>query len=63
MLAADSTPRLGFNTAFRDLLVDYCQRKPFAQSGAWLDVFCRSHNHGVRYPDLEERLLNAPLGD
>ena len=27
-------PRLGFKTAFRDLLVDHCQRKPFAQSGA-----------------------------
>jgi hypothetical protein len=56
-------PRLAFNSEFRDLLVDHCRRKPFAQRGTWLDGFCRVHNPGVKYPDLEERLLNARIGD
>jgi hypothetical protein len=50
-------PRLSFNNEFRDLLVEHCHRKPFSQRGTWLDVFCRTHNPGVKYPDLEERLL------
>jgi hypothetical protein len=56
-------PRLSFNTEFRDLLVDHCHRKPFAQQGTWLDGFCRLHNASVPYPDLEKRLLNARVGD
>jgi hypothetical protein len=56
-------PRLSFNTAFRDLLVDHCHRKPFAQHGTWLDGFCRLHNPAVQYPDLESRLLSAGAGD
>jgi hypothetical protein len=56
-------PRLSFNTAFRDLLVDHCHRKPFAQHGTWLDGFCRLHNPAVQYPDLESRLLGAGAGE
>ena len=52
-------PRLSFNTEFRDLLVDQCHRKPFSQRATWLDSFCRTHNPGVAYPDLEKRLLEG----
>jgi HD domain-containing protein len=52
-------PRLAFNTEFRDLLIDHCHRKPFAQRGTWLDVFCRAHNPSVQYGDLEKRLVEA----
>ena len=54
-------PRLAFNTEFRDLLIDQCHRKPFAQRGTWLDMFCRAHNPGVQYRDLERRLLEARI--
>ncbi|MBV8910658.1 MAG: HD domain-containing protein [Gammaproteobacteria bacterium] len=54
-------PRGEFNIQFRDLLVDHCRRKPFSQRGTWLDNFCRAHNPGLVYPDLESRLLNAQL--
>ena len=56
-------PRLSFNTQFRDLLVDHCHRKPFAQRGTWLDGFCRQHNPALQYPDLESRLLSARVGE
>lgn len=56
-------PRLSFNTKFRDLLVDHCHRKPFAQHGTWLDGFCRLHNPAVKYPDLETRILGAQVGE
>jgi len=56
-------PRLSFNTQFRDLLVDHCHRKPFAQHGTWLDGFCRQHNPALQYPDLESRLLSARVGE
>lgn len=56
-------PRLSFNTEFRDLLVDHCHRKPFAQHGTWLEGFCRQHNPAVQYPDLETRLLHARVGE
>jgi len=59
----DAFPRLSFSTEFRDLLVDHCHRKPFSQSGMWLDGFCRLHNPAVKYPDLESRLLSAPVGE
>ena len=52
-------PRLSFNQEFRDLLIDHCHRKPFAQRGTWLDAFCRAHNPGVPYGDLDKRLLEA----
>jgi len=52
-------PRLSFNTGFRDLLVDHCHRKPLSQRGTWLDNFCRVHNPGVAYPDIEKRMLEA----
>jgi hypothetical protein len=52
-------PRGSFNTEFRDLLVAHCQRKPFSQRGTWLDGFCRAHNPGLTYPDLETKLLNT----
>jgi HD domain len=54
-----SFPRGSFNTEFRDLLVAHCQRKPFSQRGTWLDGFCRAHNPGLAYPDLETRLLST----
>jgi HD domain len=54
-------PRGGFNIQFRDLLADHCRRKPFAQRGTWLEGFCRAHNPGLVYPDLESRLLSAQL--
>ena len=56
-------PRRSFNTEFRDLLIDHCQRKPFAQHGTWLEGFCRLHNPAVQYPDLESRLLSTRVGD
>jgi HD domain len=56
-------PRLSFNTEFRDLLVDHCHRKPFSQRGTWLDHFCRVHNPGVVYPDLEKRMLDARIAE
>ena len=56
-------PRLSFNTEFRDLLIDHCHRKPFAQHGTWLEGFCRQHNPAVQYPDLEARLLHARVGE
>lgn len=52
-------PRGSFNMEFRDLLVVHCQRKPFSQQGTWLDGFCRAHNPGLTYPDLETRLLST----
>ena len=58
---ARAFPRLSFNTEFRDLLVDHCHRKPFAQRGTWLDTFCQAHNPGVQYGDLEKRLLDARI--
>ena len=54
-------PRGDFNRQFRDLLVDHCRRKPFAQCGTWLEGLCRAHNPGLAYPDLESRLLSARL--
>jgi hypothetical protein len=56
-------PRLSFNTEFRDLLVDHCHRKPHAQAGTWLDGFCRLHNPGVPYRDLEKRLLETRIAE
>ena len=52
-------PRLSFNTEFRTLLVEQCHRKPLSQRATWLDSFCRAHNPGVAYPDLEKRLLEG----
>jgi hypothetical protein len=52
-------PRRSFNTEFRDILIDHCHRKPFAQTGTWLDTFCRVHNPGLQYGDLDRRLLEA----
>jgi hypothetical protein len=57
----EAFPRLSFNTAFRDMLVDHCHRKPYAQRGTWLDAFCRVHNPGVQYGDLENRILNTRI--
>jgi hypothetical protein len=56
-------PRRSFNTEFRDLLIDHCHRKPFAQRGTWLDTFCQVHNPGVQYGDLDRRLLEARIPD
>jgi hypothetical protein len=55
--------RLSFNTELRDLLVDHCRRKPFSQRGTRLDHFCRVHNPGVVYPDLEKRMLDARIAE
>lgn len=59
----ETFPRGSFNTEFRDLLVGHCQRKPFSQRGTWLDGFCRAHNPGLTYPDLETRLLTTHFPD
>jgi HD domain len=56
-------PRLSFNTQFRDLLVDHCQRKPFSQRGTWLDSLCRSHNPQLQYPELESRIVGTRVGE
>jgi hypothetical protein len=41
-------PRLQFKERFIALLADHCQRKPGAQSGTWLEGFCRQHS---AFPD------------
>lgn len=53
--------RLHFNAGFERLLLDYCQRKPFAQSGTWTDELCRSHVHGVAFPTIEHGLERSPF--
>lgn len=59
----DSFPRLHFKTDFEALLLRYCTSKPRAQVGTWTDPFCRAHAPSASYPDLEQRLRNAPFSD
>jgi hypothetical protein len=54
-------PRLHFNAGFERILLDYCQRKPLAQSGTWTDELCRSHVHGVAFPTIEHGLKTSPF--
>jgi hypothetical protein len=54
-------PRLHFNSGFERLLLDYCQRKPLAQTGTWTDELCRSHVHGVAFPTIEQGLMASPF--
>ncbi|HSY09051.1 MAG TPA: HD domain-containing protein [Steroidobacteraceae bacterium] len=54
-------PRLHFNDGFERLLLDYCQRKPLAQTGTWTDELCRSHVHGVTFPSIEHGLKASPF--
>jgi hypothetical protein len=56
-------PRLGFKAGFEGLLLDYCDRKPFAQLGTWTDDFCRRHNHAVHFPVLEHAIEASPFTD
>jgi hypothetical protein len=54
-------PRLHFNAGFEHILLDYCHRKPLAQSGTWTDELCRSHVHGVAFPSIERGLKASPF--
>jgi HD domain len=54
-------PRLRFNAQFEGLLLEYCQRKPLAQTGTWTDELCRSHVHGVAFPTIEQGLKASPF--
>jgi hypothetical protein len=56
-------PRLHFNAGFERILLDYCQRKPLAQSGTWTDELCRSHVRGVAFPSIEHELMASPFDD
>jgi hypothetical protein len=55
-------PRLQFKRAFIALVADHCRRKPGAQSGTWLEGFCRQHS---TFPTsgTERAILAAPFNE
>ena len=56
-------PRRGFRQGFPQLLQAYCQRKPLATVGGWTDAYCRTHAHGVTFPDIERGMDRFPYPD
>jgi len=56
-------PRLDFKRQFTALLADHCARKPGAQSGTWLESFCREHTPNPSRSDLEEAIRRAPFAE
>ena len=59
-----SYPRLGFKSAFRDLLVEHCRRNPAAQILAWTDEVARTAGctlHGQPIPTASQLMLAAPF--
>jgi hypothetical protein len=55
-------PRLQFKQQFIALLADHCARKPGAQSGTWLDGFCRVHST-VAADVTGQAILRAPFAE
>jgi len=55
-------PRLQFKRQFIALVADHCRRKPGAQSGTWLEGFCRQHS---TFPTsgTEQAILAAPFSE
>ena len=60
-------PRLQFKREFTSLLVDHCTRKPGAQTGTWLEGFCRQHSHSHSPSPVvsktEQAIRNAPFSE
>lgn len=56
----EAFPRLQFKNKFVSLLTDHCRRKPGAQTGTWLEGFCRQHS---TVPDsaTEQAIRAAPF--
>jgi hypothetical protein len=55
-------PRLEFKRQFITLLVDHCRRKSGAQSGTWLEGFCRQHS-AFPTSSTEQAILAAPFNE
>jgi hypothetical protein len=55
-------PRLKFKQQFIALLANHCERKPGAQTGTWLEGFCRQHS-SVPSSGTENAILNAPFAE
>ena len=55
-------PRLQFKTQFIALLADHCHRKPGAQTGTWLEGFCRGHS-SVPDSGTEQAIRAAPFAE
>lgn len=53
-------PRLQFKKEFIALLADHCARKPGAQTGTWLEGFCRQHSTPTA-SGTEEAIRQAPF--
>jgi HD domain len=56
-------PRLQFKREFTSLLVDHCTRKPGAQTGTWLEGFCRQHSPSPVVSKTEQAIRNAPFSE
>lgn len=57
-------PRLQFKQEFIALLANHCDRKPSAQTGTWLEGFCRQHSrHGSADSRTEEAIRQAPFSE
>lgn len=54
-------PRLGFKARFKQLLTAHCQRKPTAQTGTWLDGYCRAAVPGATFPSTAAAIDAAPF--
>jgi hypothetical protein len=56
-------PRLMFKRDFTALLVDHCTRKPGAQTGTWLEGFCRQHAPATPPSGTEDAIRQAPFAE
>ena len=56
-------PRLQFKRDFSALLLDHCTRKPGAQTGTWLEGFCREHGAGTPASGTEDAIRQAPFNE
>lgn len=55
-------PRLQFKREFIALLSDHCARKPGAQTGTWLEGYCRHHSV-TPASETESAIRNAPFSE
>lgn len=55
-------PRLKFKQQFIALLANHCERKPGAQTGTWLEGFCRQHSLAPS-SGTEKAILSAPFAE
>lgn len=55
-------PRLKFKQQFIALLANHCERKPGAQTGTWLEGFCRQHSSAPS-SGTEKAILSAPFAE